>query len=72
VAQKYDPLWELAGQKVALQGTLEDVDSRCPSCHVVVHLGLDVHPGEKVECGLCGAPLEITADGRSVELAPEE
>jgi hypothetical protein len=71
VAQKYDPLWELVGQKVPLQGTVVCVDSRCPNCHVIVHVGAELAPGDKVECGLCGEPLRITGDGRGVELDDE-
>ena len=57
--KKYDPLWELVDEKVPLQGAGEDIDSRCPECHVVVHVGSETPTGESVECGLCGAALEV-------------
>jgi hypothetical protein len=60
VAKKqYDPLWEIVDEKVALQGGESDVDSVCPYCHVRVHIGLVLQPGERVECGLCGGLSEI-------------
>ena len=69
MAKKYDPLWELVGEKVPLVGAEPDIDAHCPNCHVRVHVGLDAEPGEKVECGLCGAALEIIKTPGGVELA---
>ena len=37
--KKYDPLWELVGEKVALQGQEPDVDAHCPHCNVNLQLG---------------------------------
>jgi hypothetical protein len=65
VTKKYDPMWELAGQKVALHGMEEHMDSRCPVCHVTVHLERTVRTGDRVECGLCGERLLVEQkDGR--------
>jgi len=55
-------MWELVGEQVPLQGAEEDIDSRCPECHVIVHLGRDREAGEPVECGLCGAALAIARE----------
>ncbi len=68
--KKYDPLWELVDEKIPLQGVEDDVDSRCPECHVVVHLGRDRQAGEHVECGLCGAALTVTRENGIAFLVP--
>ena len=68
MGKKYDPLWELVGEKVPLQGAEPDVDAPCPNCHVTVHLGLDARAGDKVECGLCGEPLVIAGQVGSLAL----
>lgn len=52
--KKYDPLWKILDENVALQGAEPDVDARCPYCHVIVHVGLKGKVGERYECGLCG------------------
>jgi len=66
--KKYDPLWELAGQKRALVGMEEDVDGRCPVCHATLHVEKDTPDRASVECGLCGAELVLKL-GDPVELA---
>ncbi|MBU2602088.1 MAG: hypothetical protein KKA32_07965 [Actinobacteria bacterium] len=58
MAKKYDPLWEIVGQKLPLQGTEVDVDALCPVCHVSLHVGA-AEPGQNVDCGLCGAGLLV-------------
>ena len=70
--KKYDPLWELVDEKVALQGMEPDVDAKCPYCHVTVHLGLKVKLGEQLECGLCGGLSEAIADDGGIGLRPLE
>jgi hypothetical protein len=73
VAKKhYDPLWEIIGEKVPLQGAEPDIDSVCPHCNVNVHIGADLQSGERVECGLCGGVSEIVREGTTVTLKPEE
>jgi len=52
--KKYDPLWEIVGEKRPLQGQEQDVDLPCPHCNVLVHLGVAVPDGAAYECGLCG------------------
>ena len=52
--KKYDPLWKIVDEDVALQGGEPDVDAQCPYCHVTVHVGLEAKAGERYECGLCG------------------
>lgn len=59
MTKKYDPLWELVGEEMPLQGAVEDVDALCPVCHVNVHVGIGVETGRRFECGLCSAVLEI-------------
>jgi ribosomal protein S27AE len=66
--KKYDPLWEIVDEKVALQGAEPDVDAQCPSCHVTVHLGLGAKAGERYECGLCGGVSQVTAEQAGVAL----
>jgi ribosomal protein S27AE len=66
--KKYDPLWEIVDEKVALQGAEPDVDALCPSCHVTVHLGLGAKAGERYECGLCGGVSEVIEEQPGVAL----
>jgi len=62
--KKYDPLWEVVGEVVPLQGTEPDLDAVCPHCHVRVHVGRERAAGGYV-CGLCGgvSQLDFTATG---------
>ena len=60
--KKYDPLWEAAGDKRALQGQEPDVDAICPHCNVTVHLGTDAQVGRRYACGLCGGRSEVFQD----------
>lgn len=60
--KKYDPLWEIVDEKVALQGAEPDLDARCPYCHVVVHIGLEAQVGGRYECGLCGGTSLLTEE----------
>ena len=57
--KKYDPLWEIVGEKVALQGREPDVDVPCPHCGVLVHVGNSAKSGERYACGLCGGVSEV-------------
>lgn len=63
--KKYDPLWEIVDEKVALQGEEPDIDAVCPYCHVRVHLGRGAGAGRRFACGLCGgvSVVAATADG---------
>jgi hypothetical protein len=68
--KKYDPLWQIVDEKVALQGGEPDVDARCPHCHVVVHVGLAGKVGERYECGLCGGVSVLAEEEGSPILRP--
>ena len=67
--KKYDPLWEVVGEKNALQGQETDVDAHCPYCHVNLHLGAKPEAGIRVACGLCGGVSTIVIEGGTVSLA---
>ena len=69
-SKKYDPLWEIIGEKVALQGLEPEVDDRCPHCHVTVHVGLKAKAGELYECGLCGGLVELVEEEGALRLVP--
>lgn len=69
--KKYDPLWEIVGEKVALQGAEPDIDAVCPHCHVRVHLGPDVETGGRFACGLCGGVSVVAATAEGLGLVPE-
>lgn len=60
MTKKYDPLWEIVDEKVALQGQEPDVDTFCPHCHVLVQLGATAGVGERFACGLCGGVSTVT------------
>lgn len=68
--KKYDPLWELVDEKIALQGQAPDVDVVCPHCHVIVHLGAQARPGERYQCGLCGGVAEVVEGSEGPALKP--
>ena len=68
--KKYDPLWELVEEKIALQGREPDVDVPCPHCHVTVHLGSEATPGERYGCGLCGGVSEVARESGALLLKP--
>ncbi|GAB4245976.1 MAG: hypothetical protein Kow00122_02910 [Thermoleophilia bacterium] len=72
MAKKYDPLWEIVGEKVPLQGAERDVDALCPICHVRLHLGLEIQAGDAVNCGLCGAALRVVSHDLGLGLELEE
>jgi ribosomal protein S27AE len=59
--KKYDPLWEIVHEKVALQCQGPDVNVPCPHCNVTVHLKEDVRARERFACGLCGGVSEVVA-----------
>lgn len=68
--KKYDPLWEIVDEKVALQGQEPDVDAFCPHCHVAVHLGTAAKVGEHYACGLCGGVSEVAEGPAGLVLNP--
>ena len=70
--KRYDPLWELVGEKIALQGQAPDVDVVCPHCHVTVHLGEAAQPGQRYACGLCGGLSEVVEQAGSRRLEAVE
>ena len=44
----------------------------CPECEAVVPVPPDCEPGQVVQCGECGAELEVTATSPvALALAPE-
>ena len=69
VAKKYDPLWEIIDEKVALQDQEPDVDLPCPYCHVLLHVGVNATADQTITCGLCGGASKVvkTAGGLSLE-----
>jgi len=68
--KRYDPLWEIVNEKVALQGQEPDNDVLCPHCHVTVHLGLAAKAGERYACGLCGGVSEVAEGPTGLLLTP--
>jgi hypothetical protein len=68
--KRYDPLWELVNEKVPLQGTAPDHDAHCPHCNVTLHIGREIKPGRKIECGLCGGTSEVLEEDGKVLLRP--
>lgn len=59
MTKMYDPLWEIVGEQLPLQGAVQDIDALCPVCHVKLHIGSTAEQGQRVECGLCSAPLVV-------------
>lgn len=70
--KKYDPLWEIIDEKVALQGVEPDIDALCPYCSVTVHIAGSLADEGLVECGLCGSLSTVARAGGGVTLKPVE
>jgi hypothetical protein len=69
--KKFDPLWEIVDEKIALQSTEPDVDRPCPHCGVPLHLGAGVPKGRRVTCGLCGGLAEVAETSGGLRLNAE-
>jgi hypothetical protein len=69
--KKFDPLWEIVDEKIALQNVEPDVDLPCPHCAVPLHLGAVVPRGRRVICGLCGGGSEVVEIAGDLRLKSE-
>jgi predicted RNA-binding Zn-ribbon protein involved in translation (DUF1610 family) len=67
--KKYDPLWELVDEKVALQGQEHELRVACPHCHVLVGVHTCAQAGECFACGLCGGVSRVVKEADGVSLA---
>jgi hypothetical protein len=67
--KRYDPLWEIVDERIALQGGEIHNNVRCPHCHVAMELWAQPNIGEKFRCGLCGAQCQVAQGSGGVELA---
>ena len=67
--KRFDPLWEIVDEQIALQGREADVDLPCPHCHVLLHLGSVAQTGQRVTCGLCGGSSEVVQGPEGPRLA---
>ncbi len=56
--KKYDPLWEIVGEKVGLQKARSKGIVSCPRCQVPIELPESLKPGGRFRCGLCGSVCE--------------
>ena len=70
--KRYDPLWEIVGEKVGLQGEEVARDVCCPRCRVVLGVPIDTRAGTVFSCGLCGATIEVVDTPGETGLAAEE
>jgi hypothetical protein len=70
--KRFDPLWEIIGEKVYLQGMSLTPAASCPRCHVLVELPQGSTRGERFRCGLCGALCEVIETPRDSGLAVTE
>ncbi len=68
--KKYDPLWELVGEKVALQGQELGFDVHCPHCNVNLHLEAGLEDGARIVCGLCGGASVVQSLDGGLVLGP--
>ena len=69
--KKFDPLWEIVDEKIALQNVEPGVDVPCPQCGVPLHLGAGVPKGRRVTCGLCGGGSEVVEIAGGLRLKSE-
>ena len=51
-------------------GAEPEIDAKCPVCHVTLHVGSEAAAGQHVECGLCGAQLEVQLEDGAPVLRP--
>lgn len=67
--KRFDPLWEIVGERIGLQEVEPDIDASCPYCHVRLHLGAAAAARQRVDCGLCGGSSVVveTGDGFGLE-----
>ena len=70
--KRYDPLWEIVGEKVGLQGEEVARDVCCPRCRVALGVPIDTKAGTVFSCGLCGATIEIVDASSKTGLTAEE
>jgi hypothetical protein len=70
--KKYDPLWEIVGEKISLQGVDPARSLLCPECHVTVDLPKSAQAGARFHCGLCGALCEVAALGLVADDGPAQ
>ena len=60
--KSHDPLWEIVGEKVPLQGAESVLRLACPHCHVTLEVPSGIIRGQHFECGLCGGACEFLGD----------
>ncbi len=58
-----DPLWDVVGERVRLQGHEDVTLFTCPKCLVEVELPRDAEVGSRFRCGLCGTFCEVARSG---------
>jgi Zn finger protein HypA/HybF involved in hydrogenase expression len=66
--KRYDPLWKIVGEKVALQGQEAKAHAACPYCHVTLELPAGSGDGDRVLCGLCGGSSVVVRGAEGVGL----
>jgi hypothetical protein len=67
--KRFDPLWEIVDEKVALKGHETCIDAVCPHCRVNVDVPPEAVAGERVLCGLCGKVSQVIEGARGPALA---
>ena len=70
--KRYDPLWEIVGEKVGLQGEEVTRDVSCPRCRVALGVPAKTRTGTLLCCGLCGATCKIVSVSGDTKLIAEE
>jgi hypothetical protein len=70
--KRYDPLWEIVGEKVSLQGEEVARNISCPRCRVLLGVPVDAAVGTVFCCGLCGATCRVVASSNAGSLTAEE
>jgi hypothetical protein len=70
--KRLDPLWEIVGEKVYLQGAASAPSGSCPQCHVLVELPREPKRGERFRCGLCGTLCEVVDVPRQTGLVARQ
>jgi hypothetical protein len=59
VKKRYDPLWEIVGEKIGLQGQESAQGISCPRCGVSLSIPAGTGAGAVFCCGLCGTTSKI-------------
>jgi ribosomal protein S27AE len=66
--KRFDPLWEVVDERIALQGEETHHNPCCPRCYVAINLVAQAKSGVRLRCGLCGTLCQLVQGSSEAEL----